>query len=73
MSYGVVTVHCNALKQNLNTKITIQSEVFAVSEYVPYKIYIVDMFWGQGYALHKKVLYQGNKIAIKVDKNGINP
>ena len=35
MSCGVGIIHGNSLKQKLNTKITTESEVVAVSEYVP--------------------------------------
>ena len=44
----------------------------AVSEYVPYKIHMINIFWGQGYVLHKKVLDQYNKSAIKMENNGQN-
>ena len=30
------------------------------------------IFLGQGYILHKNVLYQDNESAIKMEKNGIN-
>ena len=38
----------------------IKSEVVAVSEYVPYKIHMLNIFLGQGYALHKHILYEDN-------------
>ena len=44
----------------------------AVSEYVPYKIHMINIVLGQGYSLHKKVLYQDNEGAIKMEKNGIS-
>ena len=37
ISCGVVIIHGKASKQKLNTKITTESEVVAVIEYVPYK------------------------------------
>ena len=51
VSCGVVIIHGKALKQKLNTKITTESEVVAFSDYVTYKIYMIDIFLGQGYAL----------------------
>ena len=56
--FGII--HGKASKQNLNTKSTTESEVVAASKYVPYKIHIVNVFLGKGYALHKRVLYQDN-------------
>ena len=52
MSCGVDIIHSKASKQKLNTKITTESEVVAVSEYVPFKIHIINIFWGQGYSLN---------------------
>ena len=53
MPCGVVTIHGKASKYKLNTKRTTESEVVAVSEYVPYKIHMINIFGGQGYALQK--------------------
>ena len=47
MSYGVGIIHGKASKQKLNKKSTTESEVIAVSEYVPYKIHMINIFWGQ--------------------------
>ena len=44
----------------------------AVSEYVPYKSHMIIIFWGQRYALHKKVLYQDKKSVIKIEENSRN-
>ena len=72
MSCGVGIIHSKASKQKLNTKITTESEVVAVSEYVPYKIRVINIFGVQGYVLHKNVLDQYNESAIKMEKNGQN-
>ena len=64
MSYVFGIIHSKESKQKLNTKIATESEVVAVSEYVPYKIHIIHIFGGQGYALHKNILYQDNKSEI---------
>ena len=45
ISYGVGIVHGKTSKNKLNTKITTESEVVAVSEYVPYKIHMINLFW----------------------------
>ena len=56
-------------KKKSNTKITIESEVVAVSEYMPYIIHVINSFLGQGYTLHKNVLYQDNEGVIKMENN----
>ena len=69
MSCVVCIIHSKESKQKFNTKSTTDSEVVAVSEYVPYKIHMIDIFGGQCYTLHKTFLYQGNESAIKMEKN----
>ena len=58
LSCVVGIIHSKESKQKLNTKSTTESEVATVSEYVPYKIYMINIVLVQGYALHKKFLYQ---------------
>ena len=72
VSCGVGVIHSKASKTNLNTKITTESEVVAVNEYVPNKIHMINIILGQGYTLHKEVLYQDNESANNTDKNGRN-
>jgi hypothetical protein len=72
MSTGVGVIHGKASKQKMNTKSTTESEVVGVSEYIPYKIQMINILKGQGYALDKKVLYQDNESAIRLIKNGRN-
>ena len=55
----------------MNAKSTTESEVVAVSEYVPYKIHIIGIFWDKTMFYTKK-LYQDKKIAINMENNGIN-
>ena len=44
MYCGLGIVHSKASKQKLNTKSTTESELVAVSEYVPYKIHMLNIF-----------------------------
>ena len=71
MPCGVGIIHGKESTQKMNRKITTESEVVAVSEYVPYTIHMINIFLGQGYALQKNIFYQDNEIAIKMEKNGI--
>ena len=70
MYCGIGIIHGKSPTHKFNKKITTDSEVVAVSEYVPYTIHIINIFLGQGYALHKNILYQDNEIATKMEKNG---
>ena len=45
-----------------------ESEVVAFSDYLPYKIHMVNIFFVKCYVLHKKVFYQDSKSAINMDK-----
>ena len=58
MSCGSGIIHGKASKKNLNTKSTKESELVAVSKYVPYKFHMLNIFLGQGCALHKNSMYQ---------------
>ena len=58
MSFEVGIIYGKASKQKFNTKSTTESEVVAVSEYLPYKIHIITILGGQVYAMHKKFMYQ---------------
>ena len=40
--FGII--HGNSFKKKLNTKSSTKSEVFAFSEYVPYKIHMINIF-----------------------------
>jgi hypothetical protein len=51
---------------------TIESEPVGFSEYIPFKIHMINILMGQGYHLQKKVLYQDNQLAMKLEINGRN-
>ena len=72
MSFGVCIIHGKESEQKLNTKITTESEAVSVSEYVPYKVQTINIFWDKAMLYRKKVLYQYNTHAIKMEKNGSN-
>ena len=72
MSLGVGVVHAKASKQKLNSKSSTETEVIGVSEYVPYKIQLINFIESQGYHIKRKVLYQDNQSAMRMEKNGRN-
>ena len=72
MSFGVGTVYSKSSKQKLNTKSSTEAELVAVSEYLPYHIWLVNFLIHQGYNIKNKVLFQDNESAIKMESNGRN-
>ena len=72
MKLGVGMIHAQSSKQLIDTKISTVTEVVGVSEYVPFKIHMIHLLLGQVYSLKKKVLYQDNKSALRMEQNGRN-
>ena len=72
MSFGVGVLHSKSTKQKLNTHSSTEAELVAVSDYLPYHIWMENFLKAQGYPLKKKVLYQDNQSAIKMEQNGRN-
>ena len=70
ITFSIGIVHGKSSKQKINTKSTIESEIVGVSEYVPYKIYLINFLEAQGYILKEKIIYQDNESAIRMEKNG---
>ena len=48
MSFGLGTVHCKASKQCINVKSSTKAELVAVSDYIPYTIWICHFLEVQG-------------------------
>ena len=70
MSCRVGIIHSKASKQKLNTKSPHNQNLLqSVSMHI-YRIRIIYIFEGQGYTLHKKVLYEDNESVIKMQKDG---
>ena len=72
MLLGWELVHAKATKQKLNSKSSTETEVIAVSEYIPYKTWLINFMEAQGYKFKDKVLFQDNMSAMKMEKNGRN-
>ena len=72
MSFGTGILHGKSTKQKLNTKSSTEAELVAVSDYIPYHIWMIIFLTQQGYEIKNKVLYQDNQSAIKMEVNRRN-
>ena len=72
MSLGTGVVHGRSSKQKLNAKSSTEAEIIGVSEYLPFHIWAVNFLNEQGYNIDRKLLYQDNQSAIRLEKNGRN-
>ena len=70
MGYGII--HRKALNQEINVKRSIEFELVGIGEYFPYNIWFIMFMSAQGYGIENNVIYQDNKSAICIDKNGRN-
>ena len=70
MSLGLGMIHCKSSKQKLNTKTSTESEIVAMSDYLPYNIWFKNFMKGQGYVFKRNVIYQDNQSAMKMEING---
>ena len=66
MGFGII--HGGAGKQKLNTKISTESELVGMSEYLPYNIWLVMFLEAHGYKIVNNTIYQDNKSAILMGK-----
>ena len=72
---GVVTMGFGGLinkssKQKINTKGTTESEILAVSDFLPYSIWLREFLLHQGYIVEEHNLMQDNQSAMRIKKNG---
>ena len=70
MGHGIV--HGKSSVQKINTKSACKSELVAVAEYLPYLIRFRYFMQAQGYVIENNILYQDNKSAILMERNGRN-
>jgi len=61
---------CKSTKENLNTKSSTEAEVVGSSDYLPNTIWARMFLAEQGYELTENIVYQDNKSAIQLEKNG---
>ena len=70
MSMGIGIRHGKCGKQRLNVKNLTEAELFGVSDYIVYYIWLVMFLRAQGYIMRDNILYQDNKSTILMLKNG---
>ena len=70
MGYGVL--HAKSSKQKINVKSSTEAELVGVSEYIPHNIWLIMFLKSQGYEMRNNTVYQDNKSAILMEKNGRN-
>ena len=66
--WGVLLTKCQ--KQKLNVKSSTEGEIVGVSDFLPNMIWCRMFLSAQGIALEENILYQDNKSAILIEKNG---
>ena len=64
ISMGRGPFHGKSSMKKLKTKSTTEAELVAVSEYLPYNIWMMMFLKEQGYEIKDIILYQDNKNAI---------
>ena len=71
-SLGLGTLSNKSSAQRLNVKSVCEAELVAVSEYLPYNIWLKNFLEKQGYEIKENIIYQDNQSAIRLEKNGRN-
>ena len=59
-----------AVKQKINTKSSTEAKLVGVSDLLPYMIWTSYFLQAQGYDIKEATLYQDNKSAILLERNG---
>ena len=70
MGYGVVA--CKSAMEKINVKSSTEAELVGLAEYLPYNIWLLMFLKHQGYGIKHNTIYQDNKSAILMEKNGRN-
>ena len=70
MTLGGGAVYSKSTKQKLNTKSSTEAELVAASDMSGQILWTKEFLQAQGYKVKKNILYQDNKSAILLEKNG---
>ena len=60
----------SSTKQKLNTRTSTESEIVGVDDFMPSIIWTRNFLNAQDYDVTKKIIFQDNKSAILLEKNG---
>ena len=65
MSFGYGVVNSKSSEQKLRTKSSTEAEVFSVSDYLPYNIWIFLLMGAQGYDIKQNIFFEDNQISVR--------
>ena len=72
ISLGTGVVHAKSSMEKINTKSSTEAELVGLAEYLPYNIWFLHFMRAQGYDVKNNTIYQDNKSAILMERNGRN-
>ncbi len=67
---GKVGAYCTSTHQKLNTKSSTEAKLVAVDDVMPQVIWTWNFLEAQGYSVTDNIVFQDNKSAILLEKNG---
>ena len=70
MTLGGGAIYSKSSKQKLNTKSSTEAELVAASDMSGQILWTKEFLKAQGYQVKRNILYQDNKSAILLEKNG---
>ena len=70
LSMGTGLLISSSTKQKLNTISSIESEIFGVDDLMPSILWTIKFLNAQDYDVTENIIFQDNKSAILLDKNG---
>lgn len=71
MTLGKGGIYCTAKKQKLNTKSSTEAELVGVDDVLGQALWTRYFLEAQGYEIQQNVMFQDNKSAILLEKNGM--
>ena len=72
ISMGTGLIHGKSAMEKLNAKSSTEAELIGMAEYLPYNLWLIMFLKEQGYEIANNVIFQDNKSAILMEKNGRN-
>ena len=72
ISLGTGVIHAKSSMEKINTKSSTEAELVGLAEYLPYNIWFLHFMRAQGYEIKKNTIFQDNKSAILMERNGRN-